>query len=354
MTVDSSVELRDRLEQARSDGLAMVDAASDLVSLEDARVRLLGRKAPLSRVRSSLGALDEEQRKTLGRLANEVHGELERAIATKADAFRAEQRAKRWRQERIDVTLPGDSVALGSVHPLTKTIWEVVDFFVGLGYRMVEGPEVELGRYLFDALNMPPHHPARSPLDTFFVKGGDGEVVLRSETSAVQVRTMEAQPPPVYVVVPGRVYRRETEDAMHTAGFTQIECLAVDQGITMADLKGTLQSFARELFGAGLDVRFRPSFFPFTEPSAEMDVQCFSCRGSGCGVCKQEGWIELLGSGMVDPFLLDWVGYDTERYTGFAFGVGVERIAALANGVSDIRSFYENDMRFLSQFKGTV
>jgi phenylalanyl-tRNA synthetase alpha chain len=345
-------EVKEQLEKARSEGRRLISKAADLGALEQARVQVLGRKASLSQARSSLGALPLSDRKAVGRLANEVQAELELALASKAEAFEAEERRRRWETERIDVTLPGDVAPMGAVHPLTRTIWNVVDIFIGLGYRMVEGPEVELGRYLFDALNMPAHHPARSPLDTFFIKGGDGEVVLRSETSAVQIRTMESQHPPVYVVIPGRTYRREAEDATHTAGFSQIECLAVDEGITMADLKGTLQLFARRLFGEELDVRFRPSFFPFTEPSAEMDVQCFVCRGRGCRVCKNEGWIELLGSGMVDPFLLQWVGYDAERYTGFAFGVGVERIAALAHGVVGIRAFYDNDLRFLSQFKG--
>ena len=347
-------ELRARLEASRTQGLATIEAAGDLASLEDAQVRVLGRKAELSAARSQLGALDEEGRRKLGRLANEVQAELERALGEKRSAFEAAERTERWERERIDVTLAGEAAPVGSLHPLTRTIWEIVDVFTGLGYRVAEGPEVELGRYLFDALNMPEHHPARSPLDTYFVEGGDGEVVVRTETSAVQIRTMEAQEPPVYVVAPGRVYRRETEDATHVSGFTQIEGLAVDEGITMADLKGTLEVFAREIFGRDLEVRLRPWFFPFTEPSAEMDVQCFLCKGTDprCRLCKGEGWIEILGCGMVDPALFEWVGYDAERYTGFAFGMGVERIASLAHGVGDIRYFWENDLRFLEQFGG--
>jgi phenylalanyl-tRNA synthetase alpha chain len=242
----------------------------------------------------------------------------------------------------------------GAVHPLTKTIWEIVDIFVGLGYSVAEGPEVELSTYNFDALNTPPEHPSRSPQDTFYIEGSGDAVCLRSQTSPMQIRTMELQQPPVYIVVPGRCYRRDETDATHLSGFTQIEGLAVDEGITMSDLKGTLELFAREIFGSNLEVRLRPHFFPFTEPSAELDVQCFVCMGAGCRMCKGEGWIEVLGCGMVDPALYEWVGYDPERYSGFAFGMGVERIAALAHGVSDIRYFWENDLRFLSQFRSPV
>jgi phenylalanyl-tRNA synthetase alpha chain len=334
----------------------LIDFSQDLASLEEAQVRALGRKAALSVARGRLREVPEDARKDLGRLANEVQADLEESIANKRRLFAGRERELRWERERVDVTLPGEAPPIGGIHPLTRTIWEIVDIFIGLGYRMVEGPEVELATYLFDALNMPESHPARSPLDTFFVRGSEGRLVVRTETSAAQIRTMEAQQPPVYVVVPGRVYRRETEDATHLSGFTQIEGLAVDEGITMGDLKGSLEVFAHEIFGRDLDVRFRPHFFPFTEPSAEMDVQCFRCRGSDpkCRLCKGEGWIEILGCGMVDPTLFDWVGYDAERYTGFAFGMGVERIAALAHGVPDIRYFWENDLRFLGQFEGVV
>jgi phenylalanyl-tRNA synthetase alpha chain len=230
---------------------------------------------------------------------------------------------------------------------------------------VAEGPEAELSTYNFDALNTPPEHPARSPLDTFYIEGTDERVCLRTQTSPIQMRTLEAQAPPVYVVAPGRCYRRDTVDATHLNVFTQIEGLAVDEGITMADLKGTLQLFAREVFGKGLDTRFRPHYFPFTEPSAEMDVQCFNCRGAGCRICKQEGWIEILGCGMVHPSLFQWsrdhaksdairAAYASERFTGFAFGMGPERIAALAHGVNDIRYFWENDLRFLEQFRAIV
>jgi len=349
----SGDDLRARLDEARTEGLAIVGAVTDMASLEDARIRVLGRKASLSQVRSGLRDVLEEARKDLGRRANEVTAEINRALAAKEETFRSEEIERRWKREALDVTLPGDAPPVGTVHPLTKTIWEIVDVFVGLGYRVAEGPEIELSSYIFDALNMPASHPSRSPQDTFFIRGGGDEVLLRSETSPVQIRTMEAQDPPVYIVCPGRVYRRDTQDATHLSGFTQIEGLAVDEGVTMSDLKGSLEHFARAIFGRTLEIRLRPHFFPFTEPSAELDVQCFKCKGEGCRLCKQSGWIEVLGCGMVDPHLLEWVGYDPERYTGFAFGMGVERICALAHGVSDIRMLWENDIRFLDQFKGS-
>jgi phenylalanyl-tRNA synthetase alpha chain len=346
----AGADLARLLEKARRDGLGLVREATDPRELDQARVLVLGRKAPLARARAQLGRLPEEQRRVLGRLANEVQEEVQAAFAAAAERFEAAARASRWERERIDVTLPGDFVAVGALHPLTKTVQEIVDIFVGLGYRLAEGPEVELSQLNFDAINTPPEHPSRSAQDTYYVKGSNQEVCLRTQTSPVQIRVMQSQSPPTYVLVPGRVYRREELDATHLDQFLQLEGLAVDEGLTMADLKGSLEVFARELFGKTLDVRLRPHFFPFTEPSAELDVECFSCRGSGCRVCKGTGWIEVLGCGMVDPFLFEWVGYDPERYTGFAWGMGVERIAALAHGVGDIRLFYENDLRFLRSF----
>jgi phenylalanyl-tRNA synthetase alpha chain len=344
--------LEERLQSARREGLRLIADATDSEALGSARVRVFGRKAPLAQARAQLGGLPEQERKSMGRLAHEVPRALEAAFADKAEALRERERARRWEQERIDVTLPGEPVAVGSLHPLTKTINEIVDIFIGLGYTVAEGPEVELSVLEFDAINMPPEHPSRSVQDTYYIKGTSEEVCLRSQTSPVQMRVMQSQEPPIYVLAPGRVYRREELDATHLDQFTQIEGLAVDEGITMADLKGSLELFARELFGKTLEVRLRPHFFPFTEPSAELDVQCFLCRGEGCRVCKRTGWIEVLGCGMVDPFLFTYAGYDPERYTGFAWGMGVERIAALSHGVSDIRSFYENDIRFLDFFAG--
>ena len=350
--MSSADDLIAQLEAARREGLEAITRSDDLASLEEARVRAMGRKSPLSRSRSSLGAVPDDRRKELGQRANDVQAELERAFRDKETAFRAAEREQRWERERVDVTLPGNRPSVGGLHPLTRTIQQIVDVFIGLGYRIADGPEVELTRYNFDALNTPPEHPSRSPQDTYYIAGREEEVCLRSQTSPVQMRTLEEEAPPVYILSPGRCYRRDVLDPTHLNGFSQVEGLAVDEGITMGDLKGTLEVFAREVFGGDLAVRLRPSFFPFTEPSAEMDVQCFVCRGSGCRVCKQEGWIEVLGCGMVDPFLLEWSGHDPERFTGFAFGMGVERVASLMYGVPDIRYFYENDLRFLEPFAG--
>lgn len=352
----TQTDFRSLLTRAREEGLRAIEDASDLLTLEVARITALGRKAPLARARGSLGSLPEDERKSLGRVANDVQQELERAFEQRRSTLEAAARELRWERERVDVTLPGTAPEVGSIHPLTRATWEIVDIFIGLGYRVAEGPEVELITYNFDALNFLPEHPSRAPTDTFYIRDAEDTLCLRTHTSPVQTRVMEQQEPPVYVVVPGRVYRPETEDPTHLSGFTQIEGLAVDEDITMGDLKGTLEVFAHEIFGRDLDVRLRPSFFPFTEPSAEMDVQCFLCRGADphCRMCKGEGWIEILGCGMVDPNVLEWVGYDAERYTGFAFGMGVERIVALTNGVNDIRYLWENDLRFLRQFGGLL
>jgi phenylalanyl-tRNA synthetase alpha chain len=347
-------DLRARLTAIRTESIERVEAAQDLEQLEEARVRTLGRKAPLSEIRSALGRLPEDQRKVLGQLANETQAAIDAALSEQRARFEAVELDARWARERVDVTLPGDEPSVGALHPLTRTIWEIVDVFVGLGYRVAEGPEVELASYNYDALNFPPDHPSRTPQDVFYIEGENEEVLLRTHTSPVQIRTMESQQPPVYVVCPGRVYRRDEDDPTHLSAFLQLEGLAIDEGITMGDLKGSLEAFAHEIFGKDLDIRLRPHHFPFTEPSAEMDVQCFVCRGRPveCRLCKGERWIEILGSGMVHPFLLEWVGYDPERYTGFAFGMGIERIAALAHGVPDIRYLWENDLRFLRNFVG--
>jgi len=345
-------DVRAALEAALKEGLRLIASATDMTSLEEARVRVLGRKAPLASARAGLRDLSPEQKKEIGRLANDVQREIEAALELRRQRFAAAELRERWQRERLDVTLPAVRHEPGHIHLLTKTLWEIVDIFVGLGYRVVEGPEVEYSRYNFDALNTPYEHPSRDPQDTFYIKGKGEEVCLRTQTSPMQIRAMEQQDPPIYIVVPGRVYRRDALDATHTSQFFQMECLAVDEGLTMADLKGTLEVFAREVFGGHLAVRLRPHFFPFTEPSAEMDVQCFSCGGAGCRICKGEGWIEILGCGVVDPAVLEWVGYDPERYSGFAFGMGIERITALAHGVTDIRLLYENDQRFARQFAG--
>jgi phenylalanyl-tRNA synthetase alpha chain len=354
---ESSGDLRTQFQEALDEGLQRIAAANDIASLDEAQVRLFGRKSPLSRARSSLGGVSDEERPELGRIANETRTQLEAALEDRRRAFQGVELEHRWERERIDVTEPGDPFPVGSLHPLTRTIWEIVDIFIGMGFRLAEGPEVELSTYNFDALNTPVEHPSRSPIDTYYIEGTNLDVCLRAHTSTVQIRSMEAaKEPPVYVVAPGRAFRRDEVDPTHLNQFTQLEGLAVDEGITMGDLKGTMTAFARALFGRDLQTRFRPSFFPFTEPSAEMDVQCFVCRTGkpGCRVCKGEGWVELGGAGMVDPTVLDWVGFDSERYTGFAFGCGIERMAMLAHGVPDLRYFYENDLRFLGYFRGVL
>ena len=349
-----SEQVKAQLSRAVSEGLRIVGEASDLEELDRARARVVGRRSPLATARGSLREVPLPDRKALGQLANDAQSRLEKAVAARREALEGDIAKGRWERERIDVTLPGDPVPAAALHPLTQMLWEVLDVFIGLGYRVAEGPDVELTTYVYDALNFPEHHPSRSPQESFYIAGQDEDVLLRSHTSPMQIRVMEAQGPPVYVVMPGRCYRRDVVDPTHLNGFYQMEGLAVDEGITMGDLKGSLEALARAIFGRDLDVRLRPHYFPFTEPSAELDVQCFVCRGTGCRVCKQEGWIEVLGCGMVHPCVLDWVGYDTERFTGFAFGMGIERIAALAYGVGDIRHFYESDVRFLSQFEGAL
>jgi phenylalanyl-tRNA synthetase alpha chain len=348
----TSSDLRERFEQARDQGLDWIETAADLAALEAVKVKVFGRKAPLAQARGALRDVSEDERRDLGMLANEVRGKLDHAFRDKQERFQTEERARRWGAERLDVTLPADGYSPGALHLLTRTLWEIVDVFIGLGYRVIEGPEVEYSHLNFDALNTPYEHPSRSPTDTFFVAGTDEKVCLRTQTSPVQVRAMQASEGPLYVVVPGRTYRRDALDATHLAQFTQMEGLAVDEGITMGDLKGTLEAFAHELFGGNLEIRLRPHFFPFTEPSAEMDVQCFVCMGTGCRVCKRSGYIEVLGCGMVHPNVLENGGYDPERYTGFAFGMGIERIAALAHGIADIRVLYDNDLRFATSFGG--
>ncbi|MGH7340919.1 MAG: phenylalanine--tRNA ligase subunit alpha, partial [Candidatus Rokuibacteriota bacterium] len=315
--------------------------------LEDIRVRFLGRQGALTQLLRSLGTLPAAERPLVGAAANEAKRELEALLEGRLGDARQAERASARRQQRLDLTLPGRRPPLGAVHPLSRVHDEIIDVFAGLGFSVVEGPEIETDYYNFEALNIPSDHPARDMQDTFYLPGG---LLLRTHTSPVQVRTMLGKAPPVRIIVPGRVHRRDIPDASHSPVFHQVEGLAVDRNVTMADLKGTLELFARELFGPRSRIRFRPSFFPFTEPSAEVDVLCFLCGGDGCRVCKQSGWLEILGSGMVHPQVLKNVGYDTEEVTGWAFGMGIERIAMLKYGVDDIRLFYENDLRFLQQF----
>jgi phenylalanyl-tRNA synthetase alpha chain len=346
----------ERIEQLRQEGEAAVAAATTSDALEQARVQFLGRKAELPNLLRGVAQLPPEQRGAVGKAANVARQALERLIEARGAELAGAELEQRLAEDRIDVTLPGAPLPPdGGLHLLTQTRREIEDVFVGLGYTVAEGPEIERVYYNFDALNHDPAHPARLRTDTFYVAD---DVVLRTHTSPMQVRAMEQQPPPIFLIVPGRVYRRDS-DATHTPQFHQIEGLAVDEDITLADLKGTLLAFAQAIFGDERNVRLRPHFFPFTEPSVEVDVSCFNCTdgltrdGARCPLCKGTGWIEILGAGMVDPNVFGYVrehGYDPEKIQGFAFGMGVERIAFLKHGVSDLRLFYDNDLRFLEQF----
>jgi phenylalanyl-tRNA synthetase alpha chain len=356
----------ERIEQLRAEAEAAIASASASEQLEELRVRYLGRKAELPRLLRGVAALEPAQRAAVGKAANEARQALERLIGERGEALAASELERGIERDAVDVTLPGaPPQAIGRLHVLTSTRRELEDIFLGLGFTVVEGPEVETVHYNFDALNHSPTHPARALTDTFYVRSAPGaDVVLRTHTSPMQVRAMEAHPPPLYVVIPGRVYRPDS-DATHTPQFHQIEGLAVDEDITLADLKGTLLEFARAVFGDARDVRLRPHFFPFTEPSVEVDVSCFNCEGAGfmrdgsrCYLCKGEGWLEVLGAGEVDPNVYSYVptteanapGYDPEKVQGFAWGMGVERIAMLKHGIPDLRLNFENDLRFLEQF----
>ncbi len=345
-----------RLAEIRDEAQEAIAAAGSAAEIEELRIRYLGRRSELTGMLRSIGDLPPEQRGPVGKGANEVKQALEPQLAERAGALEATELDERLRTDSIDVTLPGDpSAHPGHLHLITQTRREIEDVFLGLGFSVAEGPEVEFDYYNFTALNHPPDHPARMLADTFYFSE---DVLLRTHTSPMQVRSMEAQEPPIYLVVPGKAYRRDN-DATHTPMFHQVEGLAIDEDITLADLQGVLLEFARAMFGPDRDIRLRPHYFPFTEPSVEVDVSCFVCNGTGhvgaqrCSLCKGSGWIEILGSGMVDPNVLGFVagnGYDPDKVQGFAFGMGVERIAMLRHAVPDLRMFYENDVRFLEQF----
>lgn len=350
-------ELTDQVESLRSEGSRAIAACTSPAELEDLRVHYLGRRSELTKILRSVGGLDESQRAQVGKAANAARHQLEAQIEQRGRELEAAELEARLETEKIDVTLPGDPPRLqGHLHLITQTRREIEDVFVGLGFAVVEGPEVEFDYYNFTALNHPPGHPARMLQDTFYLSR---DVLLRTQTSPMQIRSMELHKPPIYVVVPGRVYRRDS-DATHTPMFHQIEGLAVDEDITLADLQGVLLEFARAIFGEDRQVRLRPHYFPFTEPSVEVDVSCFRCGGSGRladgsrdSLCKGVGWMEILGAGMVDPNVFGFVrqnGYDPDSVQGFAFGLGIERIAMLKHFVPDLRLFFENDARFLEQF----
>ncbi|MDR0197889.1 MAG: phenylalanine--tRNA ligase subunit alpha [Oscillospiraceae bacterium] len=339
--------MKQQIDELKKRALSAVESAPDRKALEEARVAFLGKKGELTAILKQTGTLPAEERPVAGQLANSVRAEFEAAFAAKLSALESAEIEKKLQTERIDITLPGVRRKIGSRHPLNIVLDELKEIFISMGYTMVYGPEVEETRYVFDMLNTSEGHPARDEQDTFYI---DDETVLRTQTSSVQIRAMLEQKPPIAVISPGRVYRRDEADATHSPIFHQCEGLVVDKGITFGDLKGTLETFFKRLYGDGIRLRFRPHHFPYTEPSAEVDLSCFKCGGSGCPLCKGEGWIEMLGCGMVHPRVLSNCGIDPEEYGGFAFGVGIERITLMRYEIDNMRLLYENDMRFLRQF----
>ncbi|MDD6255773.1 MAG: phenylalanine--tRNA ligase subunit alpha [Eubacteriales bacterium] len=337
-------DIREILEEAQKS----IDKAESMEKSEELRVKYLGKKGELTKILRTMGGLTPEERKKVGQFANEARNAIQNRITDKMDEFKKRQQELKFKAETVDVTEPGKVHVLGAKHPITQTIDEMTRIFMNMGFSLAEGPEVETVFMNFDALNAGPNHPSRDMTDTFYITD---KTLLRTQTSPVQARTLLSQDPPLRIISPGRVYRCDTPDATHSPVFHQVEGLVVAEGITMADLKGTLSEFARQMFGPDTKTKFRPHHFPFTEPSAEVDVSCFKCGGKGCKVCKGSGWIEILGCGMVHPNVLRIGGIDTEKYTGFAFGIGVERIAMLKYEIDDIRMFYENDERFLAQFR---
>ena len=339
--------MKEKLEQIKKAALDALQKASDMDTLEEARIKFLGKKGELTAVLKGMGQLSAEERPKIGALANEIRSEIENRIDTKKSEIAAKLEEIKLKAEVIDVTMPGKAQQTGELHPLTKVMNNIKDTFIGMGFEIADGPEVELDYYNFEALNIPKNHPARDTQDTFYVSDN---IVLRTQTSGMQVRVMENTKPPIRIIAPGKVYRSDAVDATHSPVFHQIEGLVVDKGVTMADLKGTLEMFIHRLYGDETKVRFRPHHFPFTEPSAELDISCFKCGGKGCPMCKGEGWIEILGCGMVHPKVLANCGIDPEVYSGFAFGIGLERIAMGKYDINDLRLFFENDLRFLGQF----
>ena len=341
--------MEERLKGLQQEALEKIEQSQELKQLNDVRVAYLGKKGPITEVLKGMGKLSAEERPKMGALANEVRDAIASAIESKQQVLETAAIEKQLQEETIDVTLPGRPVQVGSHHPLTSLIEEIEDLFISMGYKVEEGPEVEKDYYNFEALNLPKGHPARDMQDSFYITE---DILLRTHTSPVQAITMERHggKGPVKIICPGKVYRRDNDDATHSHQFMQIEGLVVDENIRMSDLKGTLNVFAKKMFGEDREIRLRPSFFPFTEPSVEMDISCKICGGEGCSVCKKTGWIEILGAGMVHPNVLEKAGFDSKKFTGFAFGMGPERIAMLKYGIDDIRHFYTNDERFLMQF----
>ena len=342
--------MEQELKSLQQEAINDINSASNLNALNDVRVKYLGKKGSLTSILRGMGKLSPEQRPVVGQMVNTTRKELETAIAAKQEELKAAELANRLATEKIDVTLPGRRQSLGHLHPLTVTLNNIKNIFTSMGYSIAEGPQIESDYFNFEALNLPKDHPARDMQDSFYITE---DILLRSQTSPVQARTMQAHEPnsPIRIIAPGHVYRRDDYDATHSPMFTQVEGLCIDKNISFADLKGTLVTFLQQIFGEDVKVRFRPSFFPFTEPSVEVDVSCHICNGKGCPTCKGTGWIEILGAGEVHPNVLKMAGYDPEKCSGFAFGVGIERVAMLKYGIDDIRHFYTNDKRFNSTFK---
>lgn len=345
------MEMEEKLNALLSAAKAEANEAGDLKGIEDLRVKYLGKKGEVTAVLKGMKDVSKEQRPVLGKIANDVRDEITAVLSEKKTILEAEAMEKQLAEEAIDVTLPGRQVKTGQTHVLTHIMEDIEDLFLGMGYQIIEGTEVETDYYNFERVNLPQNHPARDMQDTFYITS---EILLRTHTSPIQARTLESHDftkGPLKMISPGKVYRRDTDDATHSHQFHQIEGLVIDEHITMADLKGTLELLAKAMFGDEREIRLRPSYFPFTEPSVEVDVSCFKCEGKGCNVCKQTGWIEILGAGMTHPHVLEMSGVDSSKYGGFAFGMGPDRIAMLKYGVDDIRHFYLNDQRFLEQFK---
>lgn len=339
--------MKKQLEEIRLKALEEIKSLENGEAIEAFRIKTLGKKGTLTNILKQMGSLSAEERPLIGKLANEVRQAIETFMKEKSEELKEKELSLKLAAETIDITLPGKEISLGHKHPLSIVLDEVKDIFLGMGFQIANGPEVELDYYNFEALNLPPDHPARDTQDTFYITD---KILLRTQTSPVQIRVMEKQSPPIRIISPGAVYRSDAVDATHSPYFHQIEGLVVDKGITMADLKGSLMQFAKRLYGEQTEVRFRPHHFPFTEPSCEMDVTCFKCGGKGCSMCKNEGWVEILGAGMVHPKVLKNGGIEPDIYSGYAFGMGLERLAMFRFEIDDLRLLYDNDVRFLKQF----
>lgn len=339
--------MQQKLEEIRVAAKTALTLAEDVKAVDELRVRYLGKKGEITAILKQMGSLSAEERPKMGQLANEVRADIENAVAAALNEMNEKALKLRLEKEALDVSIPGKQDDVGSLHPLNSTLNKLIDIFKSMGFDVVDGPEIETDYYNFEALNVPQDHPARDMQDTFYLTEN---MLLRTQTSATQIRTMEKRTPPIRMICPGRVYRSDDVDATHSPVFHQVEGLVVDKGITMCDLKGTLETMAKEIYGSDTKVKFRPSFFPFTEPSVEVDVSCSECGGKGCRVCKGSGWIEILGAGMVHPKVLAGCGINPEEYSGFAFGIGLDRLTTTRHKISDIRLLFENDLRFLKQF----